>query len=330
MGRRIIRTDDPLGTRNSAAQAASESAALATMAGGMLLGALWPERASAADAARAATPADDTPNPDQAAPDSNPTDSPPVTTAMPEHAGLRETPDEANATAEPHTNALAATPVPEAAPIAAAASDSVDARIDEAGAGQTSASMSAEASASSENGSSAHSALESSSILTPANSLLPSLFEELSQVTNDLAGGLSGLTNGVTEALAATTGQISNMLGPQGIVSHVTDTLADTVSATQNLTQDLVSDIAGVVTTPAGPLTEILGTPSNDDALASPVAPSFAPDTLDSSAMIDTAGMIPAEITGITLGFMGTSYADSVDPHDLGFSPLGGGLHGLI
>src|SRR5690349_21372691 len=120
MARRIVRTDDPLGTRNNAAQSASESAAMATMAGGMTLGAMWPRQAEAQaeaqdDPARTQVPDNDVRKVDAPAHDAAPLPPHASVTDMPDHAGIAVVVD-AQAAVDANIDIAGFTPVPDAAP----------------------------------------------------------------------------------------------------------------------------------------------------------------------------------------------------------------------
>lgn len=338
------RANEEVTARNNAE---AENAVLTTMSSGLLLGALFPTKAEASDRTLPFSQLDPATAPDDAAlPRQNP-DAIPVQTASTVTSNSVEQPTPPTEFVQlPQTTPPSSSPaLPDPAEIPAGEQESGD--------GQT-ATVARSAVAGSSGIGIAPPQLETASDQLQAydafvSSLAATTAARVGEFTNQLLQDVHGLSNELVSAIddvtatlfgsgfprivdpsaliepalattQALTGQIQNTLG--GLTNELTAEVSRTAELTENATafsQALFSP---------GIVTSSLGTPSETTATR------FAPQAMAGEGnaytlAADATVPVMAEVSQITLGFLGQSYAADVDPHDLSFSPLGGGLHGL-
>jgi hypothetical protein len=157
--------------------------------------------------------------------------------------------------------------------------------------------------------------------------------EGMSHVLQDIAApavaALPGIAAPIAELPGRVVADLADTVGAiDGVLQGVEEQVATTATAATSLLQDLPSTLlgaSGVLASATGILADALGGPSHsgDGPAPHPVA-AAAPE------IVPTHAVEHAEIGHIVLGFLGQSYADGHDAHDIATHTIGSPFHGFV
>jgi hypothetical protein len=323
--------------------AEAENAVLTTMSSGLLLGALFPAKAEGSDqtplTSRAAAVDSDVAPP-----------TPNLVAAQTAPAIVRDSPDQPT---QPVEFAQLPQPTPpSAAPVAPNSAERSPAGGQESGDGLTTAAPRSTMTGSSGIGITPPEVETASSQLQAYDAFVSSLAattaarvgEFTSQLLQDVRGLSNELISAIDDVTAALFGSgFPRIVDPSTLIEPTLTTTQALTSEIQNTLGEFTNELTAEVSRTAeitenatafsqalfspGVITSTLGTPS--EIAAARFAPQSVGDSGPYTLAMDLTIPVAVEVSQISLGFLGQSYAAAVDPHDLSFSPLGGGLHGL-
>ncbi len=161
--------------------------------------------------------------------------------------------------------------------------------------------------------------------------------EDMSHVLQDITAPVATLLPGIAETISELPGQAIADLADTvdalgGVVDGVEQTITAASTAATSLLESLPSTVlgaSGVLPSATGVLADVFepsSTPSADApaAVPPPAAPHLAVE------IMPTHAVEPVDIGMIQLGFLGQSYADAHDAHDLATHTIGSPFHGFV
>jgi hypothetical protein len=159
----------------------------------------------------------------------------------------------------------------------------------------------------------------------------------MSHVLQDITAPVATLLPGIAETISELPGQAIADLADTvdalgGVVDGVEQTITAASTAATSLLESLPSTVlgaSGVLPSATGVLADVFepsSTPSADAPAAAP--PPAAPHL--AAEIMPTHAVEPVDIGMIQLGFLGQSYADAHDAHDLATHTIGSPFHGFV
>jgi hypothetical protein len=161
--------------------------------------------------------------------------------------------------------------------------------------------------------------------------------EDVSHLLQDIAAPVATVLPGIAETIgglparaAADLADTIDALGGvvDGVEQTITAASATTTSLLQGLPSTLLGD-TGVLPSASGILADTVGEPSPVHFAEPPAAPQPAAPGL-AAEIVPTQAVEPVDVGMIQLGFLGQSYADAHDAHDLTTHTIGSPFHGFV
>jgi hypothetical protein len=160
---------------------------------------------------------------------------------------------------------------------------------------------------------------------------------DMSHVLQDITAPVTTLLPGIAETISELPGQAMAGLGDTidalgGVVDNIEQTITAASTAATSLLQGLPSTLlgaSGVLPSATGILADVFEpspAPSADEPIAPP--PPAAPNL--AAEIMPTHAVEHVDVGMIQLGFLGQSYADAHDAHDLATHTIGSPFHGFV